>query len=153
MGHILQWRVAADDHLVEGCLSCALLLDLTALSVNEPTRDRCVRPPSHQRAMCVFRPRSLVNSRVHDSHLCTRLSFATSASVVALVRFVLWMCITMLFLAEMIIAASEMEPAASDVTRTCHQFCVTQTVTPRHEGLCTWQTVLVRMKLCCRFVW
>ena len=47
-----------------------LLLDLTALSVHEPTRDRCVRPPSHQR---MFRPRSLVNSRAHDSHLCTRL--------------------------------------------------------------------------------
>ena len=94
-----------------------LLLDLTALSVKEPTRDRCVRPPSHQRAMCIFRPRSLVNSRVHDSHLCTRLSFATAASVVALVRVVLWMCITLLFLAEMIIAASAMEPAASDVTR------------------------------------
>ena len=94
-----------------------LLLDLTALSVNEPTRDHCVRPPSHQRAMCSFRPRSLVNSRAHNSHLCTRLSFATSASVVALVRVVLWMCITLLFLAEIIIAASEMEPTASDVTR------------------------------------
>ena len=44
-----------------------LLLDLTALSVKEPTRDRCVRPPSHQRAMCIFRPRSLVNS----THGCT----------------------------------------------------------------------------------
>ena len=76
-----------------------------------------VRPPSHQRAMCIFRPRSLVNSRAQDSHLCTRLSFATSASVVALVRVVLWMCITLLFLAEIIIAASAMEPAASDVTR------------------------------------
>ena len=65
-----------------------LLLDLTVLSVKEPTRDRCVRPPSHQRAMCIFRPSSLVNSRVHDSHLCTRLSFATSASVVALVRYI-----------------------------------------------------------------
>ena len=88
-----------------------LLLDLTALSVKEPTRDRCVRPPSHQRAMCILRPRSLVNSRVQDSHLCTRLSFATSASMVALVRVVLWMCITLLFLAEIIIAASTMEPA------------------------------------------
>ena len=28
-----------------------LLLDLTALSVKEPTRDRCVLPPSHQHAM------------------------------------------------------------------------------------------------------
>ena len=27
-----------------------LLLDLTIVSVKEPTRDRCVRPPSHQRA-------------------------------------------------------------------------------------------------------
>ena len=94
-----------------------LLLDLTALSVKEPTRDRCVQPPSHQRSMCIFRPRSLVNSRAQDSHLCTRLSFATSASVVALVRVVLWMCITLLFLAEIIIAASAMEPAATDVTR------------------------------------
>ena len=24
MGHVLQWRVAADDHVVEGCLSCAI---------------------------------------------------------------------------------------------------------------------------------
>ena len=94
-----------------------LLLDLTALSVKQPTRDHCVQPPSHQRSMCIFRPRSLVNSRAQDSHLCTRLSFATSASVVALVRVVLWMCITLLFLAEIIIAASAMEPAASDVTR------------------------------------
>ena len=46
-----------------------LLLDLTALSVNELTRDRCVRPPSHQRTMCIFRPRSLVNSRAHDSQV------------------------------------------------------------------------------------
>ena len=46
-----------------------LLLDLTGLSVKEPTRDRCVRPPSHQRVMCIFRPRSLVNSRVHGSHI------------------------------------------------------------------------------------
>ena len=53
-----------------------LLLDLTALSVKEPTRDRCVRPPSHHRAMCIFRPRDLVNSRAQDSHLCTRLSLA-----------------------------------------------------------------------------
>ena len=66
-----------------------LLLDLTALSVKEPTRDRCVRPPSHHRAMCIFRPRDLVNSRAQDSHLCTRLSLATSASVVTLVRVVL----------------------------------------------------------------
>ena len=94
-----------------------LLLDLTTLSVKEPTRDCCVRPPSHQCAMCIFRTRSLVNSRVHDSHLCTRLSFGTSALVVALVRVVLRMCITLLFLVEMIIAASAMEPAASDVTR------------------------------------
>ena len=79
-----------------------LLLDLTALSVKEPMHDRYVRPPSHQRAMCIFRPRSLVNSRVHDSHLCTRFSFAMSASVVALVRVVLWMCIILLFLVEMI---------------------------------------------------
>ena len=28
MGHVLQWRVAADDHLVEGCLSCASLARL-----------------------------------------------------------------------------------------------------------------------------
>ena len=55
-----------------------LLLDLTALSVKEPTRDRCVRPPSHHRAICIFRPRDLVNSRAQDSHLCTRLSLATS---------------------------------------------------------------------------
>ena len=55
-----------------------LLLDLTSLSVNDPTRDRCVRPPSPN---------------------------------------VLWMCITLLFLEQMINAASEMEPAASDVTR------------------------------------
>ena len=66
-----------------------LLLDLTALSVKEPTRDRCVRPPSHHRAMCIFRPRHLVNSRAQDSHLCTRLSLATSASVVTLIRVVL----------------------------------------------------------------
>ena len=45
-----------------------LVLDLTALSVKEPTRDRCVRPPSHQRAMCIFRPRSLVNSRFTPMH-------------------------------------------------------------------------------------
>ena len=42
-----------------------------------------------EEGMCIFRPRSLVNSRVHDSHICTRLNFATSASVVALVRVVL----------------------------------------------------------------
>ena len=94
-----------------------LLFDLTAVSVNEPTRDHGVRPPSHHHAMCIFRPRSLVNSRAQDSHWCTRLSFAKSASVVALVRVVLWMCITLLFLGEIIIAASAMEPAASDVTR------------------------------------
>ena len=118
IGHVLQWRVAADDHLVEGCLSCASLARLDSFVGQGATRDRCVRPSSHQHAMCIFRPRSLVNSRVHDSHLCTRLSFATSASVVALVRVVLWMCIILLFLAplaEMIIAASAMEPAASDV--------------------------------------
>ena len=46
-----------------------------------------------------------------------QVELATSASVVALVRVVLWMGITLLFLAKMIIAASAMEPAASDVTR------------------------------------
>ena len=94
-----------------------LLLNLTVFSVKEPTRDRCVRPPSHQRAMCIFGQRSLVNSRVHPSHIFTRLCFATTASVVALVRVVLWMCITFLVFVEMIIAASAMETAASDVTR------------------------------------
>ena len=68
MGHVLQWRVAAT--LSRDASAARLLLDLTALSVKEPTRDRCVQPPSDQRAMCIFRPRSLVNSRVHDSHLC-----------------------------------------------------------------------------------
>ena len=28
MRHVLEWRVAADDHLVEGCLSCASLARL-----------------------------------------------------------------------------------------------------------------------------
>ena len=40
-----------------------------------------------------------------------------SASVVALVRIVSWMGITMLVLAEMVIAASAMEPDANDVIR------------------------------------
>ena len=33
-----------------------------------------VRLPSHQHATCTFRPRSLLNSRAHESHLCTRLT-------------------------------------------------------------------------------
>ena len=28
MGHVLQWRVAADDHIIEGCLCCASLARL-----------------------------------------------------------------------------------------------------------------------------
>ena len=73
--------------------------------------------PRRTNAPCAFS--GLVVWWIHGRtiHKCTRFSFATSASVVAIVRVVLWMCITLLFLAEMIIAASEMEPAANDVTR------------------------------------
>ena len=93
-----------------------LLLDLTALSVKEPTRDRCVWPPSHQRAMCIFRPRSLVNSWVHDAHLYqVELRYVSLGGRTHSGRLV--DVHHLLFLAEMIIAASAMEPAASDVTR------------------------------------
>ena len=92
---VFQWRV-------EGCLSARLLFDLTAVSVKEPTRDRCGRPPSHLRAISIFRPRSLVNSLAHDSHICDRLSIPTSASVDEFVLVVLWISITMLFLVEII---------------------------------------------------
>ena len=59
MGQVLQWRVAADDHLVKGCLSSASLARLDGLSAKEPTRGLVAAygPPSHQRAMCISRPR------------------------------------------------------------------------------------------------
>ena len=40
MEHILQWRVAADDHLVEGCLSCASLARLVVKLVVKPWKIR-----------------------------------------------------------------------------------------------------------------
>ena len=60
MGYVLQWRVAADDHLVEGCLSYASLARLDGF-VSQGAYVWSLRTaPSHQRAMCIFRPRSLV---------------------------------------------------------------------------------------------
>ena len=94
-----------------------LLAVFTALSVSVPRRDRWVRPPSHHRAMWTLSPRCLVNSRPHESHLWERPSVATSASVVASTRIGLCTCIALLFLMEISIAASIMEPVASAVTR------------------------------------
>ena len=51
MGYVLQWRVAADDHLVEGCLSCASLARLC-----RPRRLRVTASygPRRTNAPCAF---------------------------------------------------------------------------------------------------
>ena len=92
-----------------------LLLDLTALSVKEPTRDRCVRPPSHhvniqaakfgELAAARFTLIRQVEFRYVSLGGCTRSGRLVDVHHLEL------------FLLEMIIAASAMEPAASDVTR------------------------------------
>ena len=69
--------------------------------------------------MCIFKPRCLVNSRPQDSHLCSRLSAATSSSVVASTRLVLRMCMALLFLTEITMAASFKDPSASAVPCSC----------------------------------
>ena len=50
------------------------------------------------RAMWIFKPRCLVNSCPQDSHLCARLSAATSSPVVASTCLVLWTCMALLSL-------------------------------------------------------
>ena len=94
-----------------------LLAVFTALSVNVPSRERCVRPPSHHIAMRILKPRYLVNSRAQALRLCVKLSDAPLASVVALTLVFLCTCITLLFLIEITIVASSRDPFAIDVTR------------------------------------
>ena len=57
------------NECMKDCLGVLLVAVLTALSVSVPSRDRCVRPPSHHRATWTLSPRCLVNSRPHESHL------------------------------------------------------------------------------------
>ena len=54
----------------------------------------------------------LESGRARDVHASTM-----GPGVVAFVRVVLWMCIALLSLVEIIVGASAMEPAASDVNR------------------------------------
>ena len=70
--------IVANAHLVQSRLR--RLAVLTAVWVTVPRPDRGVRPPLHHRAVWIFKPRCLVNSRLQDSHLCARLSAATSSS-------------------------------------------------------------------------
>ena len=116
-----------------------LLAVFTALSVSVPSRDRCVRQPSHHRATWTLIPRCLVNSRPHESHLWERPSVATSASVVASTRTGLWTCIALFFLMEITIAASVMEPVASAVTRVeaSAAFSSTRTASSAYSNLLT----------------
>ena len=46
------------------------LAGCTALSASVPRRERCVTPPSHQRAAWIFNPRCVGNVREQASHLC-----------------------------------------------------------------------------------
>ena len=106
-----------------------LLLDLTALSVKEPTRDRCVRPPSHQGAMCIFRPRKYYVELLYIllAYFVKRTGARSTPMHHIELRYISLGGRTrscrlvdvhhLAFLVEMIIAASAMEPAASDVTR------------------------------------
>ena len=57
-----------------------------ALSASEPRRERCVTPPSHQRAAWIFIPLCVGNFREQASHLCASFRASTSASVVELTR-------------------------------------------------------------------
>ena len=70
----------------------------TAISASEPQCDRCVTPPSHQRAAWIFNPR-----------LCASFRASTSASVVELTRVLQWICMTLLLACDITIAASVRE--------------------------------------------
>ena len=103
-------RSVADVHLAQQHAAVC-----TALSASEPRRDteRCVTPPSHQRAAWIFNPRCVGNVREQASHLCASFRASISASLVQLTRVLRWIYMTLLLACDITIAVSVRAGACS----------------------------------------
>ena len=93
-----------------------LIAHRIASSCNEHRRERCVTPPSHQRAAWIFNTHCVGKVREPASDLCASSRASTSAFVVELTCVLRWICMTLLLVCDITIAASAREPVASAVT-------------------------------------
>ena len=72
-------RIVADVYLAQQSLSSTPLCSLHRSIASEPRRERCVTPPSHQRAAWIFNPRCFGNVREQASQLCASFRASTPA--------------------------------------------------------------------------